>query len=81
MVPEGVDWHVISVMSAVRYSLSGIALSDMFVYTVKQLSNVRHVRKLLLEVTILKHTEELILGRSHIVAAFAISVLHTEGRV
>jgi hypothetical protein len=81
VVSKQVQWNLINVTYAIKYSLSGVALSDTFVYIVKRLSDVRPARKLLPEVTILTHTEECILGRSHIVAIYVISVLHTEGRV
>jgi hypothetical protein len=74
-----VQWNVINVTHAIKYSQSGIALSDIFAFIAKWHSNVRLARKLLPEVTILTHTEEFILERSRIVAIFAISVSHTEG--
>jgi hypothetical protein len=77
MVPKQMQWNAINAIRAIKYSRSGMDLSDISVYTIKRLSDVRLAAKVLHEVTLWVHTEEFTLERNHILARFAISILHT----
>lgn len=72
------QWNVINVTHVIKYSQSGMDLSDISVYTIKRLTNVKLATKFLHEVTIWMHIEEFTLERNHIHVKSAISVLLTE---
>jgi hypothetical protein len=77
MVPNQMQWNAINVIRVIKCSRSEMDLSDISVYTIKRLSNVRLAAKVLHEVTLWVHIKEFTLERNHILARFVINVLHT----
>jgi hypothetical protein len=77
-VPTQMHWNATNATHVIKCSLSGKDLSDISVYTIKGLSDVKRAAKVFLEVTLWMHIEEFTLERNHMLVRFAISVLHTE---
>jgi hypothetical protein len=71
------QWNAINVTHVIKYSQSGMDLSDISVYTIRRLTNVRLATKFLHEVTIWMRIEEFTPERNRILAKYVISGLHT----